>query len=57
LFAALKVAQPETTIEKAGQLFRLDTIGVITIAIAEAYKLSMPEQKKSNEPEDESKQQ
>lgn len=52
LFAALTVAQPELTINDVAKLIRLDTIGPITMAIAQAYTLSMPnndEQKKSDE--------
>jgi hypothetical protein len=49
LYAALLVAQPEMTVEDAGRLIRLDTINPITAALAEAYSLSLPEQKKSND--------
>jgi len=54
LYAALVVAHPTIpdgdgqrplTVEDAGLLVRLDTIGPITGALAEAYRLSMPEKK------------
>ena len=50
LFAALRIAQPEiVSIDEVGLLLRLDTIGDVQEALAEAYLLSMPE-KKSKEP-------
>jgi hypothetical protein len=49
LYAAMTVAKPDTTIEDAGKLIRLDTIGPVTMALAEAYSLSLP--KKSVESE------
>jgi hypothetical protein len=45
LYAALSVAHPDMTVEKAGELVRLDTISSITQALAEAYALSMPQKK------------
>lgn len=48
LYAALTVAHPELTIADAGNLIRLDTIGPITTALAEAYTLSMPSAKKKS---------
>ena len=51
LYAALLVSKPETTIEDAAKLIRLDTIGPITSALAQAYTLSMPSSKKSEEAE------
>jgi hypothetical protein len=49
LYAAMTLAKPDTTIEDAAKLIRLDTIGPVTMAIAEAYSLSLP--KKNTEPE------
>lgn len=43
LYAALGVANPKITIEQAGALVRLDTILPITLALAQAYRLSMPD--------------
>jgi hypothetical protein len=48
LFAALRKAQPKTTIQAAGALIRLDTLGPITFALCEAYELSM--KKKTADP-------
>jgi hypothetical protein len=45
LYAAMSVADPKVTIHQAGALIRLDTLVPITNAIAEAYRLSMPEKK------------
>lgn len=42
LYAAMRKAHPKVTIEKAGSLIRLDTIVKITLALGEAYSLSMP---------------
>jgi hypothetical protein len=49
LYAALLVAHPDITIEQAAHLIRIDTLGPVTLALAEAYTLSMPVAKK-NEP-------
>jgi hypothetical protein len=49
-YAALSVAQPAMSIEKAGRLVRLDTKGPIANALAEAYQLSMPD-KEQDPPE------
>lgn len=49
LYAALTVAHPEITIDDAGKMIRLDTIGPITEALAEAYTLSMPQNKKKSQ--------
>ena len=48
LFAALRKAQPKMTIQAAGALIRLDTLGPITLALAEAYSLSI--RKKTADP-------
>lgn len=48
LYAALGVAHPEITVTDAGRMIRLNTIAPITEALAEAYRLSMPEAKTSN---------
>jgi hypothetical protein len=48
LYAAMTVAHPEFTIEQVGHLIRLDTIGPVTTALAEAYSLSMPKKKAEN---------
>ena len=40
-YAALQVAHPEITLQKAGEMIFLDTIAPITAALAEAYTLSM----------------
>jgi hypothetical protein len=45
LYAALRKAQPRLTIQAAGALIRLDTLAPITLALAEAYALSMPKKK------------
>lgn len=45
LYAALIVADPTATIGLAASLVRLDTIGIVTGALAEAYVLSMPAKK------------
>jgi len=47
LYAALSVAQPEVTIEQAGNLVGLDTESrmVVASALAEAFRLSMPDKK------------
>jgi hypothetical protein len=50
LWAAMLIAQPKTTLEDAGTLIRLDTIGPVTLALAEAYNLSLPEKKSVDEP-------
>jgi len=55
LYAAMTVARPETTIEEAGALIRLDTIGIVTTALGEAYMLSLPESKKNPVESDQTK--
>jgi hypothetical protein len=54
LYAGLAVAnlKPRISLEEAGAMIRLDTIGPITSALAEAYVLSMPEKKDPPEAED-----
>lgn len=42
LYAALRVAKPDTTIEDAGRLLRVDTVANVVDAIREAYALSVP---------------
>jgi len=51
LFAALLIAHPEITVDEAGSLIRIDTLLDVTRALGDAYSLSMPEQKKTEEPE------
>ena len=46
LYAALTVAQPETTLDEAGKLITIDAMYAITEALAQAYSLSMPSKKK-----------
>jgi hypothetical protein len=46
LYGALMVSNPDITIEQAGAMIRLDTLDPVTAALAEAYGLSMPEDKK-----------
>ena len=46
LYAALRIAQPEITLEQVGDLVRLDTLVSIPTALIEAYNLSMPEAKR-----------
>ena|SRR3569832_908390 len=55
LYAALSVAHPDLTVEDAGTLVRLDTIGSITTALAEAYTISLPASKKKPVDETEGK--
>ena len=45
LYAAMVVTPPDPapTLAQAGDLIRLDTIETVTLALAEAYQLSMPE--------------
>lgn len=50
LYAALSVADPKASVEQAGALIRLDTIAPITMALAEAYRLSMPDNKPADPP-------
>ena len=45
LYAAMIVADPEITLKRAASLIRLDTITKVTNAMAEAYRLSMPDNK------------
>ena len=58
LYGSMLLAQPKTSIHEAGSLIRLDTIGPVTQAIAEAYSLSLPPSKKNETdlPTDEPKQ-
>lgn len=53
LYAALLKAHPELTVEQAGSLIRIDTMGPLQETLAEAYILSLPEQKKENPPQPE----
>ena len=46
LYAAMRVADPKVTIEQAGDLIHFGNTGVIASALAQAYRLSMPEKKK-----------
>jgi hypothetical protein len=48
-WASLLTFQDSITREMAGELIRLDTLRPISEAIAHAYNLSMPEQKKTEE--------
>jgi len=50
LYAALRKAQPKMTIDDAGTLIRIDNLVDIQNAILEAYRLSMPEAKKNEDP-------
>ena len=51
LYAALVDAQPDTTIESAGSLIRLDTMGLLQDKLAEAYINSMPQSKPESNPQ------
>jgi hypothetical protein len=46
LYAAMRKAHPKMTIDKAGELIRIDTMPDIYEALGEAYRNSMPEAKK-----------
>ena len=49
-YAGMKVLQPNVTMEEVGKLIRLDTIGPVTMALAEAYSKSLPASKKNEDP-------
>ena len=49
-FAALSIAHPKVTIAEATQLIRVESILPITLALAQAYNLSIPD-KKTDPPE------
>ncbi len=46
LYAAMRLAHPETTMDQTDSLVRIDTIPDIQEAILRAYNLSLPEEKK-----------
>jgi hypothetical protein len=52
LYAAIVVTPPDPppTLAQAGALIRLNTIETVTLALAEAYQLSMPEPAKPADP-------
>jgi hypothetical protein len=47
LYAAMIIDKPDVTVEQASSLIRVDTINDITLAMVEAYRLSLPEKKKA----------
>lgn len=49
LFGALLIAQPDITVQEAGELLRIDRLGDVLVALKQAFALSYPT--KNEEPE------